>query len=114
MATGTRVTCYFTDEEKLILDSTASRLGISRSEVIRHLVIYQGLCGGEFPITKRILELPVGQRKRVMAEIAAKTAANDPVKPQAFRQWAKEVMGNDDSDTLEIGAERLIQDLLAK
>ncbi len=95
-----------------ILDAIASRLEISRSEVVRHLIIYQGLCGGNFPLTTRILGLPPKDRARVVAEIRAKAESDDPSKPQSFRQWVKDTLGKDDPATLEKGADALLRKLL--
>ncbi|BCU78340.1 CopG family transcriptional regulator [Luteolibacter sp. LG18] len=112
MSGFSRVSLYISNDEKRILDATASRLGISRSEVIRHLALYHGLCGGDFPLTARILALPVKDRERVIQEIRERAESGDPAKPQSFRQWVKETVGNDDSESIEKGAESLLRKLL--
>lgn len=107
-----RVSLYISNDEKRILDATAERLGCSRSEVMRHLTLYHGLCGGDFPLTSKILALPPKDRDRVTAEIRARAESADPAKPQAFREWVKETLGNDDRDAMESGADALIRKLL--
>lgn len=112
MSASTRVSIYLSDDEKAILDATADRLKISRSEVFRHLTLYHGLCGGDFPLTSKILALPPADRDRVTAEIRSRAEAQDPVKPQKFREWVKDVLGSDDASTLEKGANSLLSKLL--
>jgi len=114
MSSATRVSIYITDDEKAILDSTATRLGISRSEVFRHLTLYHGLCGGDFPLTSRIMALSPSQRDKVTAEIRSRAESQDPAKPQSFRQWVKDTLGNDDQPTLDKGADALLRKLLEK
>lgn len=100
------------DDEKAILDATACRLGVSRSKVFSHLVLYHGLCGGDFPLTSKIHGLPDADRDRVTAEIRRRCESNDPAKPQEFRQWVKDTLGKDDPATLERGSSALLRNLM--
>jgi hypothetical protein len=99
-------------DEVAILDATASRMGVSRNEVMRHLILYQGLCGGEFPLTSRILGLPPKDRQRVVAEIRRKCEAGEFVKPQSFMIWVKETIGSDDAAAVSQGVDALLRKLL--
>jgi len=112
MKRNEKLSLSLSENELGILDAIAKRMEISRSEVVRHLIIYQGLCGGEMPLTTRILGLSSKDRARVVGEIRAKAEANDPAKPQSFRQWVKDTLGGDDAATLEAGADRLLRRLL--
>lgn len=112
MSGFSRVSLYISNDEKRILDATASRLGISRSEVIRHLALYHGLCGGDFPLTTKILALPQKDRERIIEEIRVRTESGNPPKPQSFRQWVKDTIGSDDSEAIEQGADSLLRKLL--
>ncbi len=112
MPEGRRCSIYLTDDEWAIADSTAKRMGISRSEVIRHLLLYQGMCGGSFPLTAKIIALPPADRDRLIAEIRRRAEAGDPIKPQSFREWVKEVLGTADPETVDRGTDALIKKLL--
>lgn len=112
MSRPKRITLYLDEHEAAIADATAKRLGMSRSQVIRHLIVYQGLCGGSFPLTRRILDLPHDERQRVMKEIVQRTESNDPPKPQRFREWVKETLGKLESNNLSRGADALLQSLV--
>jgi hypothetical protein len=68
------------------LTPTASRLHISRPEVMRHLVLYHGLCGGDFPLTFKILALPATDRERIIEQLRVSAESGDPIKPQQFRE----------------------------
>lgn len=100
------------DDEVAILDATARRLGLSRSEVIRHLILYSGMVGGDFPLTSKILALPEKDRARVIGEIRDRAENDNPVKPQSFRQWVKDTIGKDDTAALEKTGETLLKELL--
>lgn len=112
MSGFSRVSLYISNDEKRILDATASRLGMSRSEVIRHLALYHGLCGGDFPLTSKILSLAEKDRQRVIEEIRKRAESDDPAKPQSFRQWVKETLGSDDPDSIEKGVDSLLKKML--
>lgn len=112
MSKGKRFSIYLTENEIAIADATAARLGVSRSEVIRHLILYNGLCGGDFPLTSRILALPQDDRERLIAEIRARAESNDPAKPQSFRQWVKDTLGSSDPAIMDQGADALLRSLL--
>jgi len=112
MAEFSRISLYLSNDEKRILDATASRLNISRSEVMRHLVLYHGLCGGDFPLTSKILALPAVDRERIIEQLRIRAESGDPIKPQQFREWVKETLGTSDDDTVAGGADALIRKLL--
>jgi len=95
-----------------LVDACAERQGMSRSEVVWHLVVYAGLCGGDFPLTKRIASLPGVDMDRVVAEVRERAEANDPPKPQGFRQWVKEAAGRIDDETMDAAAKGLLDELL--
>lgn len=101
-----------TDDELGILDAVAKRKGVTRSEVLRHLILYQGLVGGDFPLTTKILSLRDTDRERVVSEIRAKCESDDPPKPQAFRQWVKDILGKADAAALDRSGDALLQGLL--
>ncbi|MCW1887675.1 hypothetical protein OKA04_23260 [Luteolibacter flavescens] len=111
MKLNNKTSLTLSDHEVAILDITAARNGISRNEVMRHLIIYQGLCGGDFPLTARILGLPPKDRELVVAEIRRKAEAGEFVKPQSFRIWIKETIGTDDPAEMERGIDALIRKL---
>ncbi|WAC18803.1 ribbon-helix-helix protein, CopG family [Luteolibacter sp. SL250] len=100
------------EDEVAILDATARRLGISRSEVMRHLILYSGMVGGDFPLTSRILALPHKDRERVIGEIRTRAEAGNPAKPQSFRQWVKDTVGKADEAAVEKTGEALLKELL--
>lgn len=100
------------EDEVAILDATARRLSISRTEVMRHLILYSGMVGGDFPLTSRILTLPLKDRQRVIGEIRARAESDNPAKPQSFRQWVKDTLGKDDDTAREKSGETLLKELL--
>lgn len=112
MKLNNKTSLTLSDDELAMLDSTAARKGISRNEVMRHLILYQGLCGGEFPLTTRILALPPKDRQRVISEIRRKCEAGEFVKPQSFGIWVREAFGSDDPDAISRGVEALLRKLL--
>jgi len=112
MSRGRRSSIFLSDDEWAIADATATRLNISRSEAIRHLLLYQGMCGGDFPLTSKILSQPAPDRDRLIAEIRRRCEENDPIKPQSFRRWVKDTLGADDAQTLDRGADALLRKLL--
>ena len=114
MPQGKRFSIYLTENEVAIADATAKRLQMSRSEVIRHLILYNGLCGGEFPLTSKILALPSAERDRIIAEIRSRAETDDPARPQKFRQWVKDTIGKSDPAAVEKGASDLLQSLLSQ
>ncbi len=95
-----------------IVDATADRMGISRSEVISHLILYHGLCGGDFPLTTKILALRPVDRERIIKDARGRHESDSPPKPQAFRKWIKETVGSSDPEALENGADALVRSLL--
>ena len=100
------------EDELAILDATARRMELSRSEVIRHLILYSGMVGGDFPLTSKILALKPTDRERVIGEIRDRAESNNPAKPQSFRQWVKDTIGKDDEPALEKSGETLLKELL--
>jgi hypothetical protein len=114
MPEGRRVSIYLSDDELAIADATAARLKLSRSEVIRHLVLYQGMCGGDFPLTGAILSQPFAEREEVIREIRERCESGNPILPQAFRKWVKEAAGSDDPEAINRAALTLLQRLLKK
>lgn len=100
------------DDEVGIVDATARRMGISRSEVMRHLILYQGLCGGDFPVTSKILGLAPKDYDRIVAEIRTRAESEDPIKPQSFREWVKEVLGRNDNAVLSLSGELLLKEMM--
>jgi len=100
------------EDELAILDATARRLKISRSEVMRHLILYSGMVGGDFPLTSKILALPHKDRQRVIGEIRTRAESDNPAKPQSFRQWVKEAIGKDDEAAVEKSGEVILKELL--
>lgn len=112
MAKGIRISIFLPPDEVAIADAVANRLGISRSEVFRHLILYQGMCGGDFPLTSKIIGLPERDRDRIVAELRRNAEAGRPVKPQSFRQWVTEALGSDDPDAMERGVEVLLRKLM--
>lgn len=109
--------CYKTsislcEDELAILDAIAQRMDISRSEVVRHLVLYSGMVGGDFPLTSKILALQPRERQRVTQEIRQRAEKNNPAKPQSFRQWVMAALGKDDKPAMERTGETLLRELL--
>lgn len=113
MSQGRRFSIYLTDDQVRIADAIATRQEMSRSEVIQHLVIYQGLCGGDFPLTRKILNQRPTDRDRLIREIRERNESNNPPKPQAFREWVKETLGSADKESMEKGSESLLERLLS-
>lgn len=101
------------DDELGILDSIAKRLNISRSDVIRNFILYHGMCGGDMPLTSKILGLPDTRQARLISEIRERAEVDDPARPQSFRKWVKETLGSDDRKAVEQGVEKLLDSLLA-
>lgn len=114
MKRSQKTSLSMSEDELAIVDATARRLGISRSEVLRHLILYQGLCGGDFPLTRKILDLPKAKQQSVIAEIRVKAESDEPAKPQSFKQWVKETLGKDDASTLDKSTDSLLKSLLEK
>lgn len=106
------VTAYMPEDEHGILEAISKRLNMSKSMVIRHLVIYQGLCGGDMPLTSQILALPPDKRAKIIAEIRRKAEDQEASIPQKFRQWVKEVLGSAGPAEQASGASLLIKKLL--
>lgn len=100
------------DELIAILDISAERMKISRSEVVANLILYHGLCGGDFPLTSKILALPSKDRQRLLGDVLDRMRSDDPPKPQEFRRWVKEVLGTSDPETIEKGSDALLRALL--
>lgn len=112
MKRSNRTSVSLSDDELGIFDAIARHRNLSRSEVLSHLLLYHGLCGGEMPLTSKILALPERDRARVVSEIRKRAENDDPAKPQSFRKWVKDTLGNDDPATVENGAGSLLMDLL--
>lgn len=100
------------DDEVAIADAIARRLNCSRSEVVRHLLLYHGLCGGDCPLTSKILRLAEPQRSDVIADIRRRAERDDPLRPQSFRQWVKDCLGEVTPASLEKGTESILRKLL--
>jgi hypothetical protein len=107
-----RTSISLSEDELGILDATANRLKLTRSQVVANLVLYQGMCGGDFPLTSKILNLPEVSMASIVKEIRTRAENDDPARPQSFRQWVKDVFGRADTDTLEGGTKLLLADLL--
>lgn len=101
-----------TDDELGILDAIAIRLKQTRSDIIRHFILYHGMCGGDMPLTSKILALAEGPQDGIVAQIRKRAETDDPVRPQSFRQWVKDTLGNADQKTVENGTVILLDDLL--
>lgn len=112
MKQSRKTSISLSDDELAIVDSTCGRLDMSRSEFFRHLLLYHGLCGGDFPLTTKILRLPEKDRSRVIEEIRKRSESHDPAKPQSFKQWVKETLGNDATTTVDKSADVLLKNLL--
>ncbi len=105
-------TIHLTEYEGKILDLVAKRKGISANTVLRHLVIYHGLVGGDFPLTDEILGLPPAKRRDAEMEILDRLARDECLKPQSFKMWIREIFGKIDPDTMAMGAKSFVRDLL--
>lgn len=112
MKLSSRSTLHTTEFEREILKLTAERNGISENDVMRHLIIYQGLCGGSFPLTTQILALPPAKRRAVEEKIFQRLKANEELKPQSFKQWLQESLGKIDPEAERRGADAFIKELL--
>lgn len=112
MKLNVKTSITLSTDESAILNATASRLGISRNEVMRHLILYQGMCGGDFPLTTQILALPPPSRLKVIGEIRRRCERGESAKVQAFREWIKEVLGDADEATIQKGTHAILQKLL--
>jgi hypothetical protein len=107
-----RFTIYLSAEEAGILDAISKRKKLSRSSVMRNLLVYQGLCGGDMPLTRKILGLPDRDRKKVLTEIKEKAEKNDPSIPQKWSEMVKDALGSADDVSQEKGADAILQKLL--
>lgn len=96
-----------------IADSIATRLEMSRSEVIHHLVVYAGIVGGDFPLTREILSRPEKEKSALLAEVKRRAEDNDPAKPQSFMKAIREAAGRDDQAAQRKAVGNLIEDLLS-
>lgn len=112
MKKDNKISLSFSDDEVAILDSIARQRGLSRSEVARNFVLYHGMCGGDFPFTSRILNLPSKDQERVIKQIRENCEAGKVMKPQAFKKWVQEVIGADDDVAMEKAADALLRKLL--
>ncbi len=112
MGNGIKKSIHLDEDVWAILDAIASRLEMSRSKVVWHLAVYAGMCGGDFPLTRRVEGLAPIDRERVVAEVRKRAEADDPPKPQGFRSWVKEVLGELDEDAMDSAAKRLVQELI--
>jgi len=101
-------------DEVGILDAIADRLGMSRSQVIRNLIIYQGLCGSEMPLTRSILSLDEPDRDRVIAEIRERAESDDTATPLAFKRWVQEALGDISPEKTENGIESVFKKLASR
>ena len=111
MAQGRRYSIYMHDSLWELADIMAAKKNISRSKVFEHLIAYSGLCGGDWPLTERILSLPPNDRDRILDEIKRKAEAGEFVKPQSFKLWVQEALGSDDPATMARGVEALLNKL---
>lgn len=113
-----RTSLSFTDDELAILDAIRARKSsqegreVTRTEIVVHFLLYHGLCGGDMPLTSRILNLPQKDRARIVKEIRKKAESGESAKTQRFQEWVKEVLGKSDKETVEKGADVLLQELL--
>lgn len=80
--------------------------------MIRHLLLYQGMCGGDMPLTTQILALPDALRDGIIAEIREAAEQGKPFKKQGFGQWIKDCLGSSSAAAQEKGAGMLIEQLL--
>lgn len=109
-----RKSLYLSEDAWGIIDAIAKEKDMSRSEVVWHLVIYAGMCGGDFPLTRRVAKLPDEDRDRVVSEVRQRLESDDPPKPWSFREWVKEASGREDSKALDKAARMMVDDLLGK
>ena len=112
MKRSNKTSISLSDDELAILDAIAARQDISRSTVIRHFVLYHGMCGGDMPLTSKIIALPEKQQDPVIAEIRRRAEDNDPARPQSFRRWVEEKFGRADPATMDAGTNCLLMSLL--
>lgn len=112
MKRSNKTSISLSDDELGILDAIANRHEISRSTVIRHFLLYHGMCGGDMPLTTRIIALPERQQDPVVAEIRRRTEDNNPARPQSFRRWVTDKFGEVNPDAVEAGTANLLKDLL--
>jgi hypothetical protein len=113
MKRNLKTSISLSEDELGILDSISRRLNLSRSEIVRHFILYHGMCGGDMPLTSKILKLAEKARDGVVAEIRRRAEENDPAQPQSFRKWVKETLGKADEKTVENGTMILLDDLLS-
>ena len=112
MPEGKRRSIYLSNDEWAIADAIAARQKMSRSEMIRHFVLYHGMCGGDFPLTAKILSQPQAVRETLVREIRERCESERPIRPQAFRRWVAEAIGSDDPAAIDRGADSLLARLL--
>jgi len=99
MKLSRKITLNMTESEHEILEITAARNGnISVNTVMRHLIVYQGFCGGSFPLTTRVLALPPEKRRMVEEKILERLKSDEALKPQSFKAWLQESFGRVDPD----------------
>ncbi len=100
-------------DELGILDAIGAQNKLDRSEVIRHLIIQNGIIGGGFPVTAKVLALPPAERARVVKEIRAKLESSNPPTPECFKHLVKSALGKDDPATMESAADKILREILS-
>lgn len=108
--------CSISADKKIwkIADATAKRLGMSRSELVQHLIVYAGLVGGEYPLTSQILNSPQSKRDAFLKETLRRAENNDPIKKQAFWATVRECAGKADKHTCDKVSGSLLEELLGQ
>lgn len=101
-----------TEDEFAILDATANRLGISRNEVMRHLILFQGMSGGDLPLTTKILALRDADRTKVVHAIREKCESGEFAKPAVFKSYMAEAFGDADPKVIDAGMSAVVDKLL--
>jgi len=106
--------CSVSADEKIwkIADALAAKRGVSRSEIIQHLIIYAGIVGGEYPLTTQILKAPQKKRDALLTETLRRAEEDEPVRNQKFWQTLREHAKNTNSSTAEDVSASLLQSLI--
>ena len=106
--------CSISADERIwkIADATAKRLGMSRSELVQHLVVYAGLVGGEYPLTSQILNAPQAKRDAFLDETLKRAQDNNPIKKQAFWETVRECASKADPKVCEQVSTSLLKELI--
>lgn len=112
MKQSIKTSVALTEDEVGILDATANRLGMSRSEVMRHLIIFQGLAGGDFPLTRKILNQPEADRIKAVAKIRRSAEKGEFIKPAVFKAYMADAFGSAEPAVTEAGLDAVVKKLL--